>query len=117
MGAKNSHIYSNTRAACTPDKRRVGEKVSSVPLFLPTVFAEKKGSVEIRQRRVSSKAEHRRETAKSRDKLLLVYVTYIHCQRTLACKMLIIMQNAGAMGEAHVGSFLFKISFGELHDN
>lgn len=44
-------------------------------MFLPTVFEEEKGSIEIRGGRVSSRAEHKRErdSKKSRDELLLVY--------------------------------------------
>lgn len=61
-------------------------------MFLPTVFGEEKGSVEIKEGRVSSRAEHQRKTAKGGDKLLLVYSKPVHCQLTLSCKMLTIMQ-------------------------
>lgn len=64
-------------------------------MFLPTGFGEEKGSVEIKEGRVSSRVEHQRKTAKSGDKLLLVYSEPVHCQLTLPCRMLTIMQMVG----------------------
>lgn len=63
----NTHTY--THSSCSADKSTVGKKGISVPLFLPTVFGEEKGSVEIKEGRVSSRAEHQRKTAESGDKL------------------------------------------------
>lgn len=76
-------------------KRTVGKKRYAVPLFLPTVFGEEKGSVDIKEGRVPSHVEHQRKTAKSGDKLLLVYSKVVHCQLTLPCKMWTIMQMMG----------------------
>lgn len=57
-------------------------------MLLPRVFGEEKGSVEIKEGRVSSKAKHQKKTTKSRFKLLLVYIKPV----TLACNMSTIMQ-------------------------
>lgn len=57
------------------------EKENAVPLFLPTVCGEEKGSAEIKEGRVTSHVEHQRETVKSGDKPFLVETELLQLTR------------------------------------
>lgn len=62
-------------------------------------YLEEKGSVEIKEGRVSSKAEHQKKTTKSRFKLFSLHKACDTCMQHVDNHA-----NCAVMGEAHTGS-------------